>query len=212
MDEEISSRRFGYSHGSSIVLHKQFTDDSVVPVKQAKENKSSNTTLKSPRNRDIRPAPIMMCSCGLISMVDTYDRPHTKHISHKQFVRVGTYTSPGFENAAGHRIPKAGAYAETGVAEAATEWSVFHARARGPFAGAYAQALGSSGLSVMATASLASAQGRAGPFAGKVGLSLDTGIGVGPDGLELKLLGFGGSIGAKTSVEVLGNGVSFYLL
>ena len=47
-----------------------------------------------------------------------------------------------------------------------------------------------------------------GPLGIKVGLSLDTGVSAGVDGVEAKFLGIGFSVGPKTSASVLGNEVS----
>lgn len=143
---------------------------------------------------------------GVINMVDNYDRPGTAD-ANSTYARSGTYAYGG-ANKPGERIPKAGAYAEAGVGEANAKWSIFEADARGPNAGARADA-SVTGVSAMATAGIGTASTNAGPVGIKVGLQLDTGVSVGVDGLEAKFLGIEVSVGPKTSISFLGNEVSF---
>ncbi|CAC5402864.1 unnamed protein product [Mytilus coruscus] len=145
---------------------------------------------------------------GVIDMIDTFDRPGTAD-ANSTYARSGTYAYGG-ENKPGERIPKAGAYAEAGVGEANAKWSIFEAEAKGPNAGAHAGA-SVTGVSAMATAGVGTASAKAGPVGMKVGLQLDTGVSVGVDGLEAKVLGIGLSVGPKTGISFLGNEVYFDL-
>ena len=140
-----------------------------------------------------------------IRIVDTIDRPGDAS-ANATYGRAGTYAE-AFTNEPGKRIPKAGAFAEVGVGEAKAEWSVFEASAKGPNASACAEA-SALGVKAMATAGPGTASASAGPLGIKVGLSLDTGVSAGVDGVEAKFLGIGFSVGPKTSVSVLGNEVS----
>ena len=140
-----------------------------------------------------------------IRIVDTFDRPGDSSAS-ATYSRSGTYAE-AFTNEPGKRIPKAGAFAEAGVGEAKAEWSVFEASAKGPNASACAKA-SALGVKAMATAGLGTASASAGPLAVKVGLSLDTGVSAGVDGVEAKIAGTGFSVGPKTSASVLSTGVS----
>ncbi|XP_032377565.1 uncharacterized protein LOC116693000 [Etheostoma spectabile] len=153
-------------------------------------------------------AEVTVGAPGLVEMIDTYDRPGSA-------VALGTYAdagvyADGFEDKPGKRIPKAGVYAGAGVGLARAEWSIFEAEAKGPNASA---GVGASAASLsaraFAKAEVASASAAAGPVKATVGLAVDTGVGVGPTGLEAKVLGTGVSIGRNTGVSFLGTGVEF---
>uniref|UniRef100_A0A3Q1HSW0 Uncharacterized protein n=1 Tax=Anabas testudineus TaxID=64144 RepID=A0A3Q1HSW0_ANATE len=111
----------------------------------------------------------------------------------------------GFEDKPGKRIPKAGAYVSTGVGLARAEWSIFEAEARGPNATAGAGASAVSGAGAFARAELGSASASAGPLVAKLGLAADTGIQVGPAGLEAKILGTSFTFGPRPSISLLGS-------
>uniref|UniRef100_A0A672LKV0 Uncharacterized protein n=1 Tax=Sinocyclocheilus grahami TaxID=75366 RepID=A0A672LKV0_SINGR len=118
------------------------------------------------------------------NMIDTFDRPADTN-AEGTYARSGTY--------AGKRIPKAGYIAEAGVGRARAEASIFEAEAKGPNTSAGAEA---------------SVSAKAGPVSGKLGLGVDTGASIGLDGLEVKILGTGISIGPKTCISFLGSEVS----
>lgn len=139
---------------------------------------------------------------GFLDIVDNYDRPGDAY-TEDTYARAGTYAN-GLEGKPGKRIPKAGVYAEAGVGKARAEFSMFEAEARGPNASAGAGA-NPLGASAFARAELAGASAAAGPLKAKVGLAADTGVSVGANGLEAKVLGTGFTIGKRPSVSVLGN-------
>lgn len=60
----------------------------------------------------------------------------------------------------------------------------------------------------MARAEIGSASVHAGPVGVKVGLGVDTGASVGPNGLEVKVLGTGVTLGPNPSIALLGSEVS----
>uniref|UniRef100_A0A7E4V4Z5 Bacterial surface antigen (D15) domain-containing protein n=1 Tax=Panagrellus redivivus TaxID=6233 RepID=A0A7E4V4Z5_PANRE len=62
------------------------------------------------------------------------------------------------------------------------------------------------------TANLTAVEGNVGPVGASIGLSADTGIKIGKEGVGFKLLGTGGSIGRTTSVQLFGIGFSVKLL
>ncbi|KAI3357832.1 hypothetical protein L3Q82_016220, partial [Scortum barcoo] len=136
----------------------------------------------------------------LLKVTNTADRPGSASAI-GTYADAETYVHRG-ENKPGKRIPKAGACARAGVGLARAEYSVFEAEAKGPNASAEAEA------SVMRTgafarAQLASASASAGPLRATVGLSADTGVSIGAEGLEVKILGTGFTIGPTTSFSVL---------
>ncbi len=138
-------------------------------------------------------------------MIDTYDRPSSAN-TEGGYAKQGFYAS-GYENKPGKRIPKAGYRAEAGIGKARAEYSVFEAEANGPNASAGAEASVVK-VGAMARAEIASASAKAGPLGVKVGLGFDTGASAGLDGVEVKFLGTGISIGSKTSISVLGSEAS----
>uniref|UniRef100_A0A671U8X5 Uncharacterized protein n=1 Tax=Sparus aurata TaxID=8175 RepID=A0A671U8X5_SPAAU len=85
------------------------------------------------------------------------------------------------------------------------------AEARGPSAGMDIGLTLESGARVMVKAELASASVSAGPVKATVGLSTDTGIGIGPPGIEAKVLGTGFTIGPELAVSFLGSEIRFKL-
>uniref|UniRef100_A0A3Q1EY08 Uncharacterized protein n=1 Tax=Acanthochromis polyacanthus TaxID=80966 RepID=A0A3Q1EY08_9TELE len=100
--------------------------------------------------------------------------------------------------------------ASAGIGHARGEWSIFDAEAKGPNAGAAVKA-SADGAEVFGRAELASASATAGPMTAKVGLAVDTGLGVGKDGVEAKVLGTGISLGRKVGISLFGNEISFKL-
>nr|NP_001373284.1 uncharacterized protein LOC322510 [Danio rerio] len=143
---------------------------------------------------------------GLIGMADTVDRP-ADTTTEGVYVNTGAYAT-GSEDEPGKRLPKAGAYAEAGVGRARAEFSIYEAEAKGPNASAIALASTALTASAMARAEIGSVSASAGPVGVKLGLGVDTGVSVGVDGLEVKLLGFGFKFGPRTSISLLGSEVS----
>ncbi|KAI3356988.1 hypothetical protein L3Q82_003623 [Scortum barcoo] len=142
-------------------------------------------------------------------MIDTYDRDG-KAFTSGTYSHAGTYAD-AFENEPGKRVPKAGAVARAGVGLARAEWSVFQAEAKGPNASAGAGASLTQGVKAFASAELASASASAGPVKAKVGLALDTGVGISPTHVEAKVLGTGFSFGQKMGISLFGSSLEFNL-
>uniref|UniRef100_A0A3Q2WN45 Uncharacterized protein n=1 Tax=Haplochromis burtoni TaxID=8153 RepID=A0A3Q2WN45_HAPBU len=109
-------------------------------------------------------------------------------------------------------LDKAGLDATAGLGCARAEWSVFDAEVKGPNASVGAGAsLSPVSAKPFARAELASASASAGPVKAKLGLAVDTGLGISPSGVEV--LGTGLSVGSgKISVSLFGSGfeVSFW--
>ncbi|KAM3617518.1 uncharacterized protein V6R79_007489 [Siganus canaliculatus] len=101
-------------------------------------------------------------------------------------------------------------YVGAGLGYARAEWKAFDAEARGPTFGAGLCA-SNSAVKAMAKAELASASASLGPTTVKVGLAADTGVGVGKDGVEAKVLGTGFTIGRKIEVSLFGSSIGFKL-
>ncbi|XP_058844180.1 uncharacterized protein LOC131697658 [Acipenser ruthenus] len=196
------------------VIHRK-----TVPIKGVNVQHNVFSDLKTPnlkreftkihKNTSKRPSTTIS-SCridgiGALRMIDTIDREGDA-FADSTYATAGTYASVP-ENKPGKRIPKAGAFAEAGVGRAKAEFSMFEAEAKGPNAAAGAE-VSVLGASAIARAELASASASAGPVGVKVGLGFDTGASVGVNGIEVKFLGTGFSIGQKTSVSVLGSEVS----
>lgn len=89
--------------------------------------------------------------------------------------------------------------------------SLFAAEVKGPSASTEFTFSEESGARAFGKAELASTSLTAGPMKTTVGLSADTGVGVGPSGVEAKVLGTGFSIGRKIGVSVFGTGFEFKL-
>uniref|UniRef100_A0A8C2DFI5 Uncharacterized protein n=1 Tax=Cyprinus carpio TaxID=7962 RepID=A0A8C2DFI5_CYPCA len=143
---------------------------------------------------------------NIINMVDTYDRPADTS-TEGTYARSGAYVIKP-ENKPMHRIPRAGVSAEAGVGRARAEFSVFEAEAKGPNASASAEAsVAIFGAEAMARAEIGSVSATAGPVDVKLGLGLDTGASIGLNGLEVKFLGTGFSVGPKPSLSFLGSKV-----
>lgn len=142
---------------------------------------------------------------GLISMIDTYDRPASA-TAEGSYAKQKAYKE-ACKDEPSKRIPKAGYIAEAGFGRARVEASIFEAEARGPNASACAEA-NALKLEAMARAELVSVSAKAGPLAGKLGVGLDTGASVGWDGVEVKFLGTGISLGPKMGVSILGSEAS----
>ncbi|XP_076854690.1 uncharacterized protein LOC143509752 [Brachyhypopomus gauderio] len=147
---------------------------------------------------------------GILDVIDYYDRPGDVR-SEGPYANAYTYAY-AFTDEPGKRVPKAGAIAEAGVGRAAAEFSIFEAEAKGPNASAAAQA-NVLGAGAMARAEVGSASASAGPVRVTAGLGVDTGVRVGPDGLEVKFLGTGVTVGETgVGVSVLGNEISCAIL
>ncbi|XP_063297739.1 uncharacterized protein LOC134586165 [Pelobates fuscus] len=153
----------------------------------------------------ITPLSISASASNALKIIDTIDK-EARVSAEGTFAQSGTYVHKG-SNKAGERIPKVGAYAEAGVGKASAEYSVFEAEARGPNASAGAEA-SAIGVNAMARAEIGSASATAGPINVRVGLGVDTGVSVGPDGLELKVLGTGFRFGPTTSLSLFGSEIS----
>ncbi|XP_056324305.1 uncharacterized protein si:ch73-106k19.5 [Danio aesculapii] len=143
---------------------------------------------------------------GVIGMADTIDRPAAT-TAEGVYVNTGAYALVVRDNQE-KRLPKAGAYAEAGVGRARAEYSVFDAEAKGPNASAGAEASTALTAGAMARAEIGSVSANAGPVGVKLGLGVDTGASIGVDGLEVKVLGIGFSVGPRTSISFLGSEVS----
>ncbi|KAA8577951.1 hypothetical protein FQN60_002511, partial [Etheostoma spectabile] len=89
--------------------------------------------------------------------------------------------------------------------------SFFEAEAKGPNANAGVELSTEQGARAFVEAGLGSVSAAAGPVKATVGLSADTGVGVGPSGLEAKVLGTGFSFGRTMGVSLFGTGFEFNL-
>ncbi|KAF1389967.1 hypothetical protein PFLUV_G00053180 [Perca fluviatilis] len=89
--------------------------------------------------------------------------------------------------------------------------SFFGVGAKGPNASAEAGFSSEDGARAFAKAGLGSVSAEAGPVKATVGLSADTGIGVGLSGVEAKVLGTGFSFGRTMGVSLFGTGFEFKL-
>lgn len=146
---------------------------------------------------------------SLVQMIDNFDRPG-KAFAAGSYSGAGTFGNE-CENKPGKRVPKAGAYAAAGTGYARAEWGVFDAEARGPNAGAGAGVSLASGARAFAKAEVGSASVKAGPVKATVGLSADTGVSVGPSGVEVQVLGTGVAFGPRMRVALFGNAIEFDL-
>ncbi len=134
-------------------------------------------------------------------MSDSLDRPGTAFTA-------GAYADSGTcEDRHGQR----GKYTAAGVGYARAEWSLCDAEAKGPNAGTGYTISDESGARAFAKAELGSVSATAGPVKATVGLAADTGIGVGPSGVEAKVLGTGVKLGRTVGFSVLGSGFEFKL-
>lgn len=141
-----------------------------------------------------------------VKMVNTIDRPPDTY-SEGKYTRSGTRLKGGAAILE-EGIPRFVAYAEAGVGRAGAEFSIFEAQAKGPNVSAGAEA-GLVGVNAIVRAEVGSVSASAGPIKAKLGLGVDTGLSLGVDGLELKVLGTGVTVGSTTtSVSLLGSEVS----
>uniref|UniRef100_A0A803JGH7 Uncharacterized protein n=1 Tax=Xenopus tropicalis TaxID=8364 RepID=A0A803JGH7_XENTR len=147
---------------------------------------------------------------GVFDIIDTYDRP-AEASTVGCYAETGSYAHGGGQNKPGKRVPKAGAYAAAGVGEAKAEYSVFGAEAKGPNASAGAEA-NAYRAGAMVRAEVGSVSAAAGPVKATLGLGVDTGVQVGADGIEAKILGTGIRVGPNPSVSVLGSGLTCVIL
>ncbi|XP_028264642.1 uncharacterized protein LOC114437919 [Parambassis ranga] len=146
---------------------------------------------------------------NVLNMIDTFDRPGSAYAT-LAYADADAFAKPGFENKPMERVPKAGAYAAVGVGLARAEWSVCDITVKGPNTSAIAQA-SVTGVKAFVNAELASSSATAGPLHAKAGLGVETGFSIGAQGVEVKLLGTGVSIGPKMGISVLGNELSLEL-
>ncbi|RXN07873.1 hypothetical protein ROHU_032073 [Labeo rohita] len=180
-------------------------EESEIPSTKQRQNGGINEIVEDPIKKSKVQNTSAYVSSDIIGMIDTFDRPF-KTTAESGYAKKDSYAS-GFENKPGKRIPKATYIAEAGYGRARIEASVLEAKAKGPNASFGAEA-SVAGVRAMAQAEVASASAKAGPVGVKVGLGFDTGASVGADGVEVKFLGTGISIGPKTSVSVLGSEAS----
>uniref|UniRef100_A0A673A375 Uncharacterized protein n=2 Tax=Sphaeramia orbicularis TaxID=375764 RepID=A0A673A375_9TELE len=110
-----------------------------------------------------------------------------------------------FDKNSGRRRRKKGGRVRAGVLSATAACDGFAAQVKGPNISAGVEE-SDTGVKVYAGAELASASASAGPVKAKVGLSAETGVGVGKDGVEAKVLGTGFSLGRKFGISVFGSG------
>uniref|UniRef100_A0A3Q3NS02 Uncharacterized protein n=1 Tax=Labrus bergylta TaxID=56723 RepID=A0A3Q3NS02_9LABR len=99
-------------------------------------------------------------------------------------------------------------YAGAGWGHARAEWRMFDAEAKGPNASVGAEFTDES-FKAMAKAEVISVSASAGITKATLGLSADTGVGIGKSGVEAKFLGTGFSIGRKTGFSLFGSGIEF---
>lgn len=212
-NQQLSHHRDDENDGESDILYtKQLCKgkpniDFTLSSEMNKKLKQKETWIikNSSKKPSVQPASAHVSVSNVIDMIDTFDRPADAK-AEGIYAQSGTYAvNP--EDKPGKRIPKAGAFAEAGVGRARAEFSVFEAEAKGPNAFARADA-NVVGVEAIARAEVGSASAQAGPVAVKVGLGVDTGVSVGVDGVEVKFLGTGFSIGPRTSVSLLGSEVS----
>nr|XP_017213900.1 uncharacterized protein LOC108191666 [Danio rerio] len=147
---------------------------------------------------------------GVIGIADTIDRPPAA-TAEGVYANTGAYAT-GNEYKPGKRLPKARAFAEAGVGRARAEVGIYEAEAKGPNASAEAEASTTLRASAMARAEIGSLSASAGPVGVRLGLGVDTGVSIGLDGLEVRVLGFGFSVGPRTSISLLGSEVSCSIL
>uniref|UniRef100_A0A674BC11 Uncharacterized protein n=1 Tax=Salmo trutta TaxID=8032 RepID=A0A674BC11_SALTR len=76
---------------------------------------------------------------------------------------------------------------------------------RGPGVGASIEASNRDGVKLMARAQVLTLSQGEGEGRTRVGLAFDTGVGIGPEGLEAKVLGTGLRLGPRPSVSLVGN-------
>uniref|UniRef100_A0A671U6L9 Uncharacterized protein n=1 Tax=Sparus aurata TaxID=8175 RepID=A0A671U6L9_SPAAU len=104
-----------------------------------------------------------------------------------------------------------GVYAAGGLGYVRAEDGLVCFEAKGPSVGLGAGASDELGARLFAKAELASVSASVGAMKATLGLSADTGIGVGPSGVEAKFLGTGVSIGRELGFSVFGSGVTVKL-
>lgn len=163
------------------------------PAKMFSKCSSTSTTV---------PCELSLEFSGAIDRIDTFDRK--VNVFTKSTYRDLDACAHFGEDDLGKKIPKLKASAEIGIGLARAEISVFEAEARGPNASATVEA-SQAGVQAMVGASAGSITAGVGPVSAKLGLGLDTGVAAGPDGLEVKVLGTGFSVGRKTGVSILGS-------
>ena len=112
----------------------------------------------------------------------------------------------GFHKKNGKRVAQAAVGAEATTGRAAVRWNLFSAEAEGPHAGVKAYGkhipltpIGE--LGAVAEASLGKAGVTAGPVRAEVNLNVSTGARIGTTGGEVKLFGFGVSLGRNTGIS-----------
>ncbi|OCT58309.1 uncharacterized protein LOC495244 isoform X1 [Xenopus laevis] len=169
-------------------------------------HESSENIIGISKKPSISPGSVSVSPSGFIDMFDTADRP-AEASAVGVYAVTDTYACKGFKNAPGKRIPKAGAYAGAGVGRARAAVSVLEAEAKGPNASAGAVAK-IYRAEAMARAEVGSVSASAGPIKATLGLGVDTGVKVGVDGVEAKILGTGIRLGPNPSISLLGSELS----
>lgn len=125
------------------------------------------------------------------SVIENHDRDAFADATGTPVADVGTYQTRS----------TVGAYARAMTVEARAGVSVLEVGARGPNAAIGAHA-GPSGLMVYGKAELVRAEASAGGAVVGVGLDVNTGASIGPDGVDASVLGFGFSIGPRVAVRI----------
>uniref|UniRef100_A0A671U6D6 Uncharacterized protein n=1 Tax=Sparus aurata TaxID=8175 RepID=A0A671U6D6_SPAAU len=123
----------------------------------------------------------------------------------------GSFDADDYEgNEESDEAVKGGTYAVKGSGYVRKEIGPMCSETKGPCVG-IGVGLSESGARVMTKAELASTSVSVGPAKATLGLSADTGVGVGPSGVEAKVLGTGFSLGREVGVSFLGTGFKFKL-
>ncbi|XP_078144530.1 uncharacterized protein LOC139920436 [Centroberyx gerrardi] len=173
-----------------------------------------------------------------LEMINTFDRP-AKACYKRRYVEIDSYENKPGKRFAGLSVsagvgdvqaewsifeaevkgPKASAGIEVspGSLRVSAKGKVGSASASaGPLKAEVKGPNGSTGIEAspgsvraFAKGELASASATVGLLKAKVGLAVDTGVGVGVTGVEAKVLGTGFSIGRKMCVSLLGNEINF---
>lgn len=141
---------------------------------------------------------------GLKGIMENLDRPQ-KSSTEDAYVTAEAFAD-GFEDELGQCLPKAGVRVKAGLPSARTECSIFEVEAKLPNACAGAEAsVQYLGAQAYLKAEIGSVSASAGPVKAKLGLAVDTGVGISVLGVEAQVLGTGFSIGRRTSVSLFGS-------
>ncbi|KAG5839063.1 hypothetical protein ANANG_G00200970 [Anguilla anguilla] len=124
--------------------------------------------------------------------------------SRRSICRCGHLCRKGFTHKS---FPKVEAYAGTRVGHLKADLVGVETVLDGPNASVGAQASLSGEVSAIFKAGVGSVSVASGPMKVTAGLGVDTGVSVGPDGVEVQLLGTGIRLGPNPKVSVLGSSV-----